>query len=164
MIENKELKIGKITFKHEQVNVKELYAMIQELSNLAPRTNESDVNFQEMVWEYPFDVNCFNIAKIGNLQKVDSLNSSIYSCATVLAVTPSNNSLVVRVKIENGSFAIKDYVQIVKSDEVSVYYAVIRYIYDGEQREHAEQGTEVYFALEDMSKDCVDIGSKIILA
>ena len=58
---------------------------------------------------------------------------------------------------------IKDYVQIVKSDEVSVYQAVIRYIYDEEQREHAEQGTEVYFALEDMSKDCVDIGSKIIL-
>ena len=53
MLENKELKIGKKTFKHNQVDMKVLNAMIEELSNLAPRETKANTTFQQLVGDFP---------------------------------------------------------------------------------------------------------------
>lgn len=53
LIENKKLQIDNLTFEHEQVDIKMLYEMVEHLSVLAPQNMVANLQFVDLVGEFP---------------------------------------------------------------------------------------------------------------
>ena len=155
LIDNKEIKIDKISFKHEQVNVKKLYEMVEQLSNLAPRETKANTTFQQLVGEYP--------SMIDDEIKTTSYISCNNALATVTYVTQTTEGTSLQVNIKKGNFAVRDQVKILRSDGKSIHYDTICYILaEKEQREYVSEGMNAIFFFVNMTKDCVDVNSEII--
>ena len=155
LIDNKKLKIGSKTFKHDQVNMRVLYEMIEQLSNLAPRTTESDINFQQLVGDYPSR----NSEDFSTISYVPCNSSS----AVVTYVTQTAEGVSLQVNIQKGNFAVGDQVRIVSSDGRSSHYDTICHIFaEKEQREYVSEGMSATFFFINMTKDCVDVNSEIM--
>jgi hypothetical protein len=155
LIDNKEIKIDKITFKHEQVNVKKLYEMIEQLSNLAPRETKANTKFQQLVGEYP--------SKPDDEIKTTSYIPCNNSSATVTYVTQTTEGTSLQVNVQKGNFAVGDQVRIITSDGRSSHYDTICHIFaDKEQREIVSGGMNATFFFINMKKECADIGSEIM--